>query len=35
MKNIDGKFIEIDGKRIGEDYSPYIVAEMSGNHNRE
>ena len=35
MKSINGKFIEIDGKRIGEDYSPYIVAEMSGNHNRE
>ena len=27
------KFIEIDGKRIGNQYSPYIVAEMSGNHN--
>jgi len=35
MNNIYEKFIEIDGKRIGKNYSPYIVAEMSGNHNRE
>ena len=29
------RFIEIDGKRIGNEYSPYIVAEMSGNHNKK
>ena len=28
------RFIEIDGKRIGNQYPPYIVAEMSGNHNK-
>ncbi|ENM3828775.1 pseudaminic acid synthase [Vibrio cholerae] len=27
------KFIEIDGRRIGPDYPPYIVAELSANHN--
>ncbi len=27
------KFIEIDGKRIGLDYKPYIIAELSANHN--
>ncbi|ADZ89912.1 pseudaminic acid synthase [Marinomonas mediterranea] len=26
-------FIEIDGKKIGPDYEPYIIAEMSANHN--
>ncbi len=35
MENIENKYIEIDGKRIGKNYSPYIVAEMSGNHNRD
>ena len=30
MKN---KFVEIDGRRIGLDYEPYIVAELSANHN--
>lgn len=29
MKN----FITIDGKRIGPGYKPYIVAELSANHN--
>tara|TARA_A100000171_G_scaffold39370_1_gene39024 strand:- start:1647 stop:2702 length:1056 start_codon:yes stop_codon:yes gene_type:complete len=27
------KHIKIDGTSIGEGYSPYIVAELSGNHN--
>ena len=27
------RIIEIDGRKIGEKYSPYIVAEMSANHN--
>jgi len=26
-------YIEIDGKKIGPDYSPYIIAELSANHN--
>jgi len=27
------KYIEIDGKKIGADYKPYIIAELSANHN--
>lgn len=26
-------YIEIDGRRIGAEYPPYIIAEMSANHN--
>ena len=26
-------YIEIDGKKIGPDFRPYIVAELSANHN--
>ena len=29
MKN----YIEIDGKKIGPGYKPYIIAELSANHN--
>jgi len=27
------KFVEIDGTKIGPDYAPYIIAELSANHN--
>ena len=27
--------IEINGRKIGNGHNPYIVAEMSGNHNRD
>ena len=26
-------FIEINGRKIGDDFPPYIIAEMSANHN--
>jgi N-acetylneuraminate synthase len=26
-------FIEIAGRRIGRDYEPYVICELSGNHN--
>ncbi len=28
------KTIEIKGRKIGSDYAPFIIAEMSGNHNQ-
>lgn len=27
------KFVEIDNRKIGPDYPPYIIAELSANHN--
>lgn len=30
MKN---KYITIEGRKIGPDYAPYIIAELSANHN--
>ena len=27
------KYISIDGRKIGEQYLPYVIAEMSANHN--
>jgi N-acetylneuraminate synthase len=27
------RFVEIDGRRIGPDCEPYVVCELSGNHN--
>ena len=32
---ISPNYIEINGRKIGIGYNPYIVAEMSGNHNRD
>ena len=30
---MSNKYIEIDKRRIGPDFAPYIIAEMSANHN--
>ena len=27
------EFISINGRKIGVDHSPYVIAEMSANHN--
>tara|TARA_B110000967_G_C18902071_1_gene576770 strand:- start:4711 stop:5772 length:1062 start_codon:yes stop_codon:yes gene_type:complete len=27
------KYITIDGRKVGKDFEPYIIAEMSANHN--
>ena len=29
------KYVKINQRKIGEDYPPYIVAEISANHNGE
>ena len=26
-------YIEIEGRKIGQDFPPYIIAELSANHN--
>jgi pseudaminic acid synthase len=32
-ENIMSEFISINGRKIGVDHSPYVIAEMSANHN--
>lgn len=31
---LNGKTIAIAGRKIGQSYSPFVIAEMSGNHNQ-
>ena len=31
--NADKPFLRIDDRKIGENFPPYIIAEMSANHN--
>lgn len=33
LKKMKNEFIEINSRKIGPDYSPYIIAELSANHN--
>ena len=30
---INNRYLEINGRKIGESYPPYIIAEISANHN--
>ncbi|MCX7000430.1 MAG: pseudaminic acid synthase [Candidatus Sumerlaeota bacterium] len=32
---MSGRYVEIAGRRVGEGYPAYIVAEMSANHNQD
>lgn len=34
MRQPDSPFIEINGRRIGQGYPAYLIAEMSANHNQ-
>ena len=31
--NNNNDFVTIDGRKIGPDFPPYIIAELSANHN--
>lgn len=33
-KEINMKTVKIQDRKIGQGYSPFIIAEMSGNHNQ-
>jgi len=33
MNQMIKPYITIDGRKIGPDYPPYIIAELSANHN--
>ena len=35
MTSKTANYVTIDGRNIGAGYAPYIVAEMSGNHNHD
>jgi pseudaminic acid synthase len=35
MESKTSNYVTIDGRNIGTVYAPYIVAEMSGNHNHD
>lgn len=32
-RRVSGKSVEFDGQLVGADFPPYIIAELSGNHN--